>query len=62
MMGRGARHHDRKKAICPKCYSEKVDVTGPTMEVKGIKKAPAQCGDCQHTWRSESRAIMALIR
>ncbi len=60
-MARGPRHHDRKKATCPRCHGELVEVTGPLVEVKGIDKAPARCLACLHTWLSENRAILALL-
>jgi Zn finger protein HypA/HybF involved in hydrogenase expression len=61
-MARGPRHHDRKKASCPKCYGERVEVaSGQAVLVKGIEKAQARCLECSHTWLSENRAILARL-
>lgn len=61
MTARGARHKDRKKATCPKCGGDCVEVIDrQTVLVKGIEKVHAGCLGCSHTWLSENRAILAL--
>ena len=41
-MPRGLRHHDRKKASCPRCHGELVEVVGnQTVLVRGIEKVQA---------------------